>query len=292
MNLRKKISFLVFGLILVFSGMFSTPVFAQDADIGSKTIGGVKVSYTNVLTYTDTRCGVNTRAHYKGNAAKSISNMKVNWNIKNGAGRVLESSGISKNNAKTISDKSKDRQPITVSTGNFSFKNGGTTWTPTSRAYHCVRLKSISNEDNENNIEVTSENEENIIKLKQLYSEIKTNGNSRISNLDFSNEDIKEIVKSELTDNATDLTVYQDENGKTINLDDFEIISVKAGNSVSPVVDDVTFSNPNADNTTIIEVEIPKTVYENGEELKVTGYVVLIDGNGQNLESGISVEPL
>lgn len=283
---------MVVALFLVVSGMFSTTAFAQDADVGSKTIGGVKVSYTNVLTYTDTRCGVNTRAHYKGNAAKSIDNMKIKWNIKNGAGRVLQSSEISKKNIKTISEKSKDRQPITVSTGNFSFKKGGTTWSPTSRAYHCVRIKSLTDEDNKNDIENLSDDEKNIVKLQEIYNDIKTNKSAKISNLSHSDDSIKEIVTNELLDNATDLSVYQDESGKAISLEDFEVVSVKAENDISPVADDVIFSNPDGDNTTIVEVEVLKPVYEDGKEVKITGYVVLIDKNGHNLESGISVNPL
>lgn len=280
------------GSLLLIFGMFSTTTFAAtDVATGSRSVGGVKTSYTNVLSYTDVRCGVNTRAHYRGYAPKKIGSMNVNWNVKNGAGIVRDSSEIGRTNVSTINDKSKDRLDIAVSTAKFTFKNKGTKWAPTSRAYHCIKLKSLSSV--KNSVENFTDEEKDILELKKIYHEIKANKNLKTLNSNSTSEEtVKSIVKNLLTNNAEELTGYQHEDKKQVSLDDFEITSVKAENSTSPVADNVTFSNPDAANTTIIEAGIKEPVYKNGEKYKVTGYVLLIDKNGENLESGIAVTPL
>lgn len=67
----------------------------------------------------------------------------------------------------------------------------------------------------------------------------------------------------------------------------FEVVNLKAENSKKPVADGVTFSNPKEDNTTIIELEIKDTVFKDRNKYKLTGYIVFIDNDFKNLESGI-----
>lgn len=278
----KKIGFLLMlGLMLVVLGTNGNSTYADDKDVGSyRDLGGASASYSHVITYSDSRCGTYGRSHYRGYASRTIDHINIEWSA---GGRTGSST---KYNASVNDTKSSDRLPIRVSYGKFSFKNGSARWGPNSWINNCG-ISTIAGNVNGDNVSAVKEN--NVEILQQIYENINTNGNFKISDSVSVDKTIMEIVRTELADSSIDLTEYQDENGKIIDLNDFVITSVKAENSVEPIADGVTFSNPNADNTTMIEVEIPKPVYEDGEKLKITGYVVLIDGDGPRLESGISV---
>lgn len=276
----KKFTALALGFLLVFSS-FTINALASDFRSGGREVGGTYVSYSHYLTYTDTRCGMNTQAHYQGNANRAIGTIGVKWDVRSVfTGGILDAGGITHSNRGNVSDKSANRLPIEESDARFTFKNGGSSWTPKSTAYHCVSLSSLTTGEESSDFERDT--------LKELYNQLK-NGKNTLNSTNLE-QDITEVVERQLADNETDVTEFTYKDGKEVSVSDFNIVNLAAENSKTPVADGVTFYNTEEANTSIIELEVKETVFKDEKEYKLTGYVVFIDGEEQNLESGIFVE--
>ncbi|MFD1607519.1 hypothetical protein [Oceanobacillus luteolus] len=276
----KRFTALALGFLLVFSS-FTINALASDFRSGGREVGGTYVSYSHYLTYTDQRCAMNTQSHYQGNANRAIGTIGVKWSVKSVfTGGNLDSGGVTHSNRGNVYDQSANRLPISESNADFTFKNNGSSWTPNSRAFHCTSVKSLAEEDQPSDVVRDT--------LKELYNQLKNGGKNTLnSNLE---QDITEVVEKLLADNETDVTEFTFKNGKELSVSDFNIVNLAAENSKTPVADGVTFYNTEEDNTSIIELDVKETVFKDENEYKLSGYVVFIDGEEQNLESGIFVE--
>jgi len=260
---------MVVGFLLVFSSFTLNASAAEDFRTGGREVGGQYVSYAHFLTYTDVRCGMNTQAHYHADSNRAISKIGVNWSVTSVfTGGTLDSGGITHSNRGNLRDQSANRLPINQSRANYTLENGGSSWTPSSTAYHCTSLSSLADEkSDEQSVDVDRDT------LKGLYFQIKEGKNTLNNNLE---QDVSGIVERQLADNMTDVSEYTFKDGKEVSLSDFEIVNLEADNSKNPVADGVTFYNSEEDNTTIIELEIKDTVFKDESEYKLTGYLVFI----------------
>lgn len=262
---------------------FTLSVSASDFRTGGREVGGTYVSYSHFLTYTDVRCGMNTQAHYHADASRALGEIGVKWSVTSVfTGGTLDSGGISHSNRSSLRDSSANYLPINQSRANYSISNNGSTWTPLSIAYHCTSLSSaeVAGEQSESG-DIDRDT------LKGLYFQIKEDKNTLNSNLE---QNIPAIIERQLANNMTDVSEYTFEDGEEVSVNDFQIINLGAENSKSPVADGVTFYNPEGDNTTIIELEVKDKVFKDENTYKLTGYLVFIDNQDQNFESGIYAE--
>jgi hypothetical protein len=289
MKFFKSILVLLTGFLLVF---VSTPLESSATDFqnGGRTVGGTYVSYNHFITYTDVRCGMNMQSHYHADASRALDKLGIDWNVTSvfNPDLVIDENSLEYKNRSSLRDNSKNRLQIDRSYAKYNMENNSSRWSPTSRAYPCLEWKSnsVSTFSDEVSDEVSD-----LVTLKDLYYEIK--GEKQSLNISLNNhleKDISGIVERQLADNAEEVSEYTFKNGKEVTLSDFEVVNLKAENSTEPVADGVTFNNPKMDNTTIIEVEVKDTVFRDGNEYKLTGYVVYMDNEYKNLESGIYAE--
>lgn len=276
--MKKALSTIAFGTIFV--TLFSSSIVSaqSDSDNGSRSVGGQNVSYSHFLTYDDVECGMNTQAHYHADTSPSMDLLGVDWSVTSvTSGNVVDSGGITHKNRGVLRDESNNLLPINVSTANYEMNNGGSTWTPTSKAYHCEKWPKSQKTQEESADETDKE------KLKEMYSQIQQDSKST-KEID---SDIQSTIENQLSDNAANVEEYTFEDGSKVSLNDFKVSNVDANNDTNPVADEVTFNNPQEDNATIIELEVEEPVFKDDNKYELTGYVTFVNNKDQNLESGI-----
>ncbi|APC50376.1 hypothetical protein BME96_19020 (plasmid) [Virgibacillus halodenitrificans] len=275
----KKFFVLLGVLFLTLSGAISAS--AADSVTNGRTVGGQYVSYSHFLSYMDVKCGMNTQAHYHADAT-NLDKMSVNWKVYDVmTGAVADQGGLSYSNRGTLRDSSRSYLAIERSNANYKFSNNGSSWTPGSNVYHCWnRSAAKANE--------TSQSTDRD-KLREMYYDLNQTSKSLQSNNDVTSE-VKQILENQLKDNATDVTDFKFKNGNVVNFSDFKISNLAAANDKKIVADEVEFENPENSNATIIEVEIPESVYKDNKEYKLTGYVVFIASEEETIDSGLYLD--
>ena len=116
---------------------------ATDFKTAGKEVGGVYVSYSHFLTYTDIKCGMNMQAHYHADARSSLSKIGINWDVTSvfNSNTIIDEGGISYTNRSSLRDETLNRLQIGTSTARYDFQKNGSTWSPTSRATPCCVLQ-------------------------------------------------------------------------------------------------------------------------------------------------------
>ncbi|WP_312753649.1 hypothetical protein [Rummeliibacillus suwonensis] len=243
---------------------------------------GVKGNTYNWLTYTDTKCGMNTIAHFSAVTTKKISRMEVDWTAYNITGTEQFWGNKPLVNTNYLLDTSR-KGVIGKSFAQFLLKHGKQTWKPKGYAYHCGTgsIKSI----NKDSVDTSAKNAVNTLEnspvLPAQYSEI--------NNINF--DDQSKVVKDTFKEyyNA-DLNLYTFKNGQRVNADDLKIIETK--NELGTKFEDESLglkvAEENISDFSYVEVEIPETVFdENNKEFMLKGYIVTSKSTQDKLDFGL-----
>jgi hypothetical protein len=278
---------------------FASPSLASDGDYrsGSSSVGGSTVYYYHYLSYMDERCGMNTQSHYRARAVGGIDNLGVEWDITNVAGGHMDRGSVFNSPGAEVYDESASHLVIGESEADFTYQNNGNSWTPGNRVFHCMSWTGgglNAADDYQLNATETNSDMDLVQKFQSLNTQLNSNNDNAQLSSDFLSKDEQKNLALDILipEREDEVNQFEFEDGTTVSLNDFEVVSSVSGEGEEFSIDDagITMTAAEDDSYTNITLELPKPAFKDGEEYYLSAHAMLIDGKTGSFDYGIKSE--